>query len=181
MRWMLVVVGVALLGSSDRLVARSQTASANGIPLASLPDNPCDLLTSEQVAVATGLEVTEARHLPSIRKIVQAQNIGGEPEPGTICSYETRSEFGAVTVVVPPHADRSAASYWQDRERAFSTFPMSARMISGVGEDAWLGGGTGLHVLTRQGEYFMVGTQMYSRRSADLLVALARGVLDRLR
>jgi hypothetical protein len=83
-------------------------------------------------------------------------------------------------VVVPPAAERTAASYRQARERAFRP-PSLARTISGLGEDAW-GDGSGLSVLTQQGEYFMVGVQKPSGRLApDQLVALARAVLARLR
>jgi hypothetical protein len=82
-------------------------------------------------------------------------------------------------VVVPPDAERTAARYREARERAF-TPPSLAQVISGLGEDAW-GNGSGLSVLTRQGEYFTVGAQKCCGRSTpDQLVALARAVLDRL-
>jgi hypothetical protein len=174
------VVGVSLVGSSDLLLARSQTGRGNGTRLASLPDNPCDLLTREQVAVATGLHVINRRRDPDIRSVVDAQDAGREPGPGIICSYETRSAFGTLMVVVPPPAERTATSYRQARERAF-TPPSLAQVISALGEDAW-SSGSGVHVLTRHGEYFMVGVQKPSGRLApDQLVALARAVLARLR
>jgi hypothetical protein len=161
-------------------VSRSQTARTNGTRLASLPDNPCDLLTREQVAVASGLEVVDARRAPDIRSVVEAQDAGRDPAPGIICSYDTRSEFGTLMVVVPPPAERTAASYRQAREKAFMP-PSLAQVISGLGEDAW-SSGSGVHVLTGQGEYFVVGCQKCGGRSAPAqLVAIARAVMDRLR
>jgi hypothetical protein len=56
-----------------------------------------------------------------------------------------------------------------------------AEVISGIGADAW-SSGSGVHVLTRQGEYFMVGCQKCGGRSASAqLVAIARAVMNRLR
>lgn len=79
----------------------------------SLADNPCAVLNPEQVSAITGLEVTTAKRLPSIDKIVRAQNENREPDPGTIWSYETRSNFGSIMIVVPVRKERSAAEYWK--------------------------------------------------------------------
>ncbi len=156
------------------------TQASNEVRLAVLPDNPCELLTRAQVAVATGLDITAMARVPDIHQVVDARRAGREPEPGTICSYNTRGEFGGLTIVVPIPADRTAASYQQARERAFTPHTM-AQVISGIGADAW-SSGQSVHVLTRQGEYFMVVCQKCGGRSApDQLVALARAVMGRLR
>jgi len=145
---LLGAVGLAA-GLAGALVA--QTPS--GIQFAALPDNPCDLLTREQVAAATGLVVTSRRRKPDLMQIVAAQKTHRNPDPGTICSYETQSEFGQLKVVVPTPAERTAARYREARDHYLATYPGSARMVSGVGEEAWLAGGGDLWVLTRQGEF----------------------------
>ena len=120
------------------------------------------------------------RRAPGIDEIVHARNDGRKPEPGIICLYETRSEFGAISIVVPSPADRTTARYREAREKYFSAFPGSARAIPGLGEDAWIGGGAILQVLARKDQRFGVGTQKYSQRSEDLLIALARAVIGHL-
>lgn len=144
-----------------------------------LGDNPCDLFTAEEVAAITHFDVTEVRRVPSITKIVEARRSGREPGPGTICSYETNSDFGAIMVVVPLRSERDATNYWTNRERYFRTYPRSARPIPEIGIDAWLAAGTSLSVLTDQNEYFAISTQFYQRESAELVNRLARAVLGR--
>ena len=147
--------------------------------LTSLPENPCAVLTVEQVAAATGLRVTSMRRVASIPEIVPAQRERREPVAGSICSYETRSDFGELNIHVPRRTERRTASYWEARERYFGAFPGSAQAIPDLGIDAWLAGGASLHVLACQDEYFTVSTQMYQVRSRELLVALARAMLGR--
>ena len=145
----------------------------------SLPDNPCDLLTAAEIADVTGLEVTSIRRQPSIPKLVRAQREDREPEPGTICSFETRSPFGALLIAVPTPAERRGELYWGARSKYFETFPGSAQHIEGLGMDAWLAGGASLRVLVRENEYVMLSTQMYQRQSRELLVQIARSILRR--
>jgi hypothetical protein len=144
---------------------------------ASLPEDPCDVLTPAQVSAITGLEVTTARRVPSIAKVVQAGDENREPDPGTICSYETGSDFGAITIFVPAVAERRAAVYWGRRAKYFETFPGSAKPVAGLGKDAWAAGGNTLHVLIGEGQYFSLSTQMYQPGSGELLVKLARSVI----
>lgn len=148
--------------------------------LASLPENPCAVLTLEQVAAATGVDVTRMQRVPGIPKIVQAQREQREPGAGSICTYETRSDFGEINIHVPPRTERRTASYWEAREKYFRSFPGSAQTIPSLGADAWLAGGASLHVLARDDEYYTVSTQMYQRRSRELVIALARAILGRL-
>jgi hypothetical protein len=104
-----VVGGVALIGRNDLVVARSQTARANRTRLASLPDNPCDLLTREQVAVATGLDVINRRRDPDIRSFVEA---------GCMPSVSTSSQ----------KRQRGRVCLPQVRHRSQNTSPDSARL-----------------------------------------------------
>jgi len=148
--------------------------------LASLPDNPCEVLSVEQVAAAIGLEVTSAKRSPSIKESVRTERENQEPEPGSICSYETLSDFGAIVIYVPIRADRRAAEYWKTRAKYFEAFPGSAQFVPDLGTDAWLAAGKTLHVLIREDEYFSVSTQMYQPGSRELLVKIARVMLGQL-
>jgi hypothetical protein len=145
--------------------------------LASLPDNPCELISPAQLSAISGLKVTSVKRVPGIAKIDSAQSENREPGPGTICVYVTRSEFGDIMIAVPPRTDRSAAKYWEFRAKYFQTFPGSAQDVADLGMDAWLSGGTSLSVLVRGDEYFSLSTQMYQPRSHELLVNIARVVL----
>jgi hypothetical protein len=147
------------------------------VQVSSLPDNPCEVLNPAQVSAITGFAVTSAKRVPSIEKIVAAQSENREPSPGTICSYETRSAFGAIMIAVPARTGRSAAKYWETRAKYFETFSRSAQAVADLGMDAWLSGGTSLHVLVRGDDYFTLSTQMYQPRSRDLLVKIAKVML----
>ena len=147
---------------------------------ASLPDNPCEVLNPAQVSAITGVEVASANRVPSLDKVVQAQRENREPGPGTICLYETRSDFGAILLAVPARADRSAAEYWKTRAKYFETFPGAVQSVAGIGTDAWLSGGTALHVLVRGDEHFTLSTQMHQPGSRDLLAQIARVVSGQL-
>lgn len=143
--------------------------------LASLPDNPCELISAARVSAISGLKVTSVKRVPD--KIAMAQREYRDPGPGNICVYATRSEFGDIMIVVTPRAERSAAKYWKSRAEDFKTFPGSARDVADLGMDAWLSGGKTLSVLVRGDEYFGLMTQMYQPRSHDLLVRIAHAVL----
>lgn len=174
----LLLVTFALL--SCYTVTGQDNNTSKPARLASLPDNPCEVLNPAQVSAITGFEVTSARRVPSISKVVHAQRENLEPGPGTICSYETRSDFGAITIAVPARADRRAAVYWEIRARYFETFPGAALPVAGLGRDAWVAGGNTLHVLVGEDEYFTISTQMYQPQSRELLVNIARVVLEQL-
>jgi hypothetical protein len=173
-RILLAVVGMGCLPMS--CVVPSIHALSQSSPLG---DNPCDLFTTEELTTISHLYVREVRRVPSITKIVDAQRSERETGPGTICSYETDSDFGAIIVVVPLRSERDATNYWTNRERYFRTYPGSARPIPEIGVDAWLAAGTSLSVLTDQNEYFAISTQFYQRESAELVNRLARAVLGR--
>jgi hypothetical protein len=147
------------------------------VRLASLPENPCELISPAQVSAVSGLEVTSVKRVPSLEKIISAQSENREPGPGTICVYVTRSPFGDIMIGVTPRTERSAARYWESRAEYFETFPGSARDVADLGMDAWIAGSTSLTVLVRGDEYFGLSTQMYQPRSEALLVSIARVVL----
>jgi hypothetical protein len=138
------------------------------------------LLTVEQVAASSGLTVLAARRVPSIAEEVQGQRNGGPPTLGSICSYETTSDFGAITVGMLVSAESAAAKYWEAREWYFRAFPGSAQPIRDLGMDAWIGGFTRLRILVRENLQFTVATQMFpkgSRGSSDVIVKVARAIL----
>jgi hypothetical protein len=176
----ILLLFVTFASLSFSIAARQNNNTSKPARLASLPDNPCELLNPVQVSAVTDLQVTSAKRVPSIAKIVAAQRENREPDPGTICSYETLSDFGAIMIAVPTRADRRAAEYWKTRAKYFETYPGSAQFVAGLGIDAWLAGGATLHVLVREDEYFALSTQMYQPRSRELLVNIARVVLDQL-
>ena len=149
--------------------------------ITSLPEDPCKLLTRGEVSVATGLRVRQARRVPDIEEIVNAGREGRAPRTSTICTYDTPGDLVAITIIVPPVSDRSAAAYRSAREAYFRQYQGSARDVSGVGEDAWLGAGNTLHVLAGENAYFIVTTRMARPSSPDVVTAVARAAIDRLR
>jgi len=148
--------------------------------IASLPENPCELLTASQVAAATSLRVRQARRVPDIEEIIRSEREGRTARTNTICSYDTASDIVAITIIVPPLPERSSAAYLSAREAYFRQYPGSGQHVSGIGEDAWLAAGTTLHVLAGRNARFIVATRMAQPRSREVVVAVARAVLDRL-
>src|SRR5262245_47324145 len=171
---LLLLATFALLSGS--IATGQDNNTSKPARLGSLPDNPCELLTQAQVSAITGLEVTSVRRLRGIFAGHEAR----DPDAGRICSYQTRSEFGAITIAIEARADRRTAVYWEKRAKYFETFPGTAKGVADLGMDAWVAEGNNLHVLVREDEYFALGTQMRQPRSRDLLVNIARVALDQL-
>ena len=168
--------GALLIGDA----ASAQDAKPRGEPrLTSLPDNPCDLLTPAQLAEATGLPVVAAARKPDIFKLVRAQRENRDPEPGRICSYETGTAVGAVSLYVPKREERSTLRYWESRTRYLERPGGIVDPIAGLGADAWLSGKASLHVLVCEDEHFTVSVQHYHPDNEELLIRVARRVLDR--
>ena len=147
---------------------------------ATLPENPCELLTRGDVSVATGLRVRRARKVPDIEEIVAAGRAGRPAHTSTICSYDTGGELVAITITVPPLENRNAAAYNSEREAYFRHNPGLAKSITGIGEDAWLARGTTLHVLAGPNAHFTVATRTARPNSADVVAKVARAVVERL-
>jgi hypothetical protein len=148
--------------------------------IASLPENPCELLTASQVAAATGLPVRQARRLPDIEEIIRAEREGRPARANTICSYDTPSDIVAITIVVPPVSDRNSGAYTSARDAYFQQYPGSGRTVSGVGDDAWLAAGNTLHVFAGKNAHFIVATRMAQPKSPEVVAAVARAVIERL-
>ncbi len=182
-----VLTGVLLLSSSSCSSGGGSTgAGAPPAPaaaarrIAALPENPCELLTRGEVSIATGLRVRRARKVPDIEEIVAAGREGRAANTSTICSYDTGGELVAITIIVPPLSDRNAAAYRSAREAYFRQYPGSAKPVAGIGEDAWLAGGTTLHVLAGPNAHFTVATRMAQPSSPDVVAKVARAVVERL-
>ena len=148
--------------------------------IATVPENPCELLTRGEVAVATGLRVRQARRVPDIEEIIQSEKEGRPARTSTICSYDTPTDIVAITIIVPPVSERGSAAYVSAREAYFRQYPGSGRHVSGIGEDAWLAAGTTLHVLAGKNANFIVATRTAQPNSPDVVVAVARAVLQKL-
>jgi hypothetical protein len=118
--------------------------------------------------------------VPDIEEIIRAQKEGRPARTNTICSYDTPGDLVAIIIIVPPVTGRNAAAYTSARDTYFRQFPGSARPISGIGEDAWLSGGSTLHVLAGKEAYFIVATQMAEPSSPEVVTAVARAVLQKL-
>ena len=165
-------------GSNPEAGAPPPPATARRI--ASLPENPCELLTRGEVSVATGLRVRRARKVPDIEEIVAAGREGRAAHTSTICSYDTGGELVAITITVPPLANRNATSYQSEREAYFRLHPGAAKRVAGIGADAWLAEGTTLHVLAGPNAHFTVATRNSQPNSADVVAKVARAVVERL-
>lgn len=168
MRRSVLVAGLVVLGGC----ALGGRAAA----LPELPEDPCKLLSAEEVSAVTGLQVAEGRREQGIGSSAD----GRAPGPGTICVYDTGGDFGAIQVIVPPPGERRTEAWRAAREAYFRQFPGSAAAVPGLGEDAWFAAGSTLHVLARDGVHFTLATRMAQPRSRELLTALARAVLGRL-
>ena len=154
-------------------------ALAIGRAAPALPENPCDLIGAVDLSIVGQLVAEPGRRVPGKGELVAAEREQRLPRPGALCVFETGPEFGGIYVSVLPRAERSAARYWDARESYFRTFGRSGRPIPGVGQDAWLGGGTSLHVLIRDDEYFTLTTQYYQPESGELLAKIAKFILSK--
>jgi hypothetical protein len=132
------------------------------------------------VSVATGLRVRRARRVPDIEEIVAAGKEGRAAHTSTICSYDTGGELVAITITVPPLENRNAAAYRSEREAYFRQHPGPAKPVTGIGQDAWLSGGTTLHVLAGPNAHFTVATRIAQPNSPDIVAKVARAVIERL-
>ena len=162
------MIGLALLA-----------ALAMGPDTPVLPENPCDLIAPADLAVVGQLVVVPGRRVPGKLESVAPRDPQRNPPAGSICVFGSGPEFGEIMVAVAPRAERRAAKYWEARESYFRAFTRSGRPIPGVGQDAWLGGGTSLHVLIRDDEYFTVTTQYYQPESGELLTKIAKFIVSK--
>lgn len=135
-----------------------------------VPDNPCDLLTVEQMAKASGLTVLSARREPG----------RDQPPPGNWCVYETGGAYGGIYLSLVRSEIPLAARFRERREQYFKTYPGAAVAIPNLGIDAWIGGFVNLRVLVRDNVEVTVFTQSFpagSRGSADVVEAIGRALV----
>jgi len=146
--------------------------------LAALPENPCDLLSARQVAAATGLEIVAVKRVLSQRQSIEAGKPGYQPPAGSICSYETRSQLGSISIIPPlrrgPLGTRSAAP------NCGPPVAPSARSVSSPDGRFWGSGGT-IAVCVGPDLIVWISVQMaHERRASDAAVGVARAILQRL-
>jgi uncharacterized protein (DUF1697 family) len=179
-----LVLFVLALGTQGCSSGRGATAAPGSAPevvrrkVASLPENACELLTAQEVSAAGGQHVSNAHRVPDIGEIIRAQKEGRTARANYICAYDTMNEIGGISIIVPPVSEQSRAAYHREREDYFRQF--SGKNINGVGEDAWFAGGTTLHVLAGETAQFMVATRSARDDSREIVIAVAKAVLDRL-
>jgi hypothetical protein len=116
--------------------------------------------------------------MPDIGEIIRAEKEGRTARASTICSYDTPTEFESITIIVPPVSDQSSAAY--RRARDDYSLRSHAEPIAGLGEGAWLAAGTTLHVLAGKSAQFIVSTRASREGSREVVIAVAKAVLDRL-
>ena len=180
-----LVVAVAILlaaCSSGRSSAPSPAAPPTPAPTAPtfvgyLPQNPCELLTTEQVAAASGIRILSARRVPDISEIIRAERENRSARASTICNYDSSADVGDIVVIIPEVSQQNVAAYRKSRDEYARNF--SAQKISGVGEDAWLAGGNTLHVLAGRNAQFIVATRYWQQNSRDVVIAVAKSILSR--
>jgi hypothetical protein len=85
--------------AASRMLAVAAVVGCSAPALTALPENPCDLLSVEELAAATGVKISGANRVLGQRESFEAARSGQEPRPGSICRYETPSEFGSIAVI----------------------------------------------------------------------------------
>jgi hypothetical protein len=130
------------------------TSNGGASPEPSLPRDPCQLLTIEEVEAGTGSTVVRAGLVPDER-LIRPQ--GGEefdlPPIFTAnpCEYVTDGMHASIVIYVDPHG---APDFVDQRDRD----PVNTETIDGVGDEAFAHGLASLHVRVGDG-YFVLGTQ----------------------
>jgi hypothetical protein len=173
-----LVVLAACSGRRSSSPAAAPPAPAEKGRFIRLPDNPCDLLTAEQVAAASGVKILSARRVPDIGEIVRAQREDRRARPGTICNYDSSANVGDIVIIVPEVSQQSVDGYRKARDEYARNF--RAEKISGVGDEAWMAGGNTLHVLAGRNAQFIVATRYWQPNSRDVVIAVAKSVISRI-
>lgn len=130
-----------------------------------LPDDPCALVTVEEVEAAIESTVVKSGLVPDERL--------RRPQDSNPCEYVTDGKHTSITLYVYPHGAADFALY-RDRD------PPNTEAIAGLGDEAFTFGRASLYVRIGDG-YFVLTTQ----HGAGLpgvrdLQRLARSALDRL-
>jgi hypothetical protein len=152
-----------LLLTACRSAAVPQASTAAILPL----DEPCALLSRQDIQTVTGSPVTRVHH-PISKKT-------GKPMKDT-CSYEADRPYGAIIVWL----DRSGERDFHRHVEELARDPHQVvEVVPGLGDEAYLIGRTELMVL-RSGEVTTVGSQYYAPDGAAILIRLAGLALDGL-
>lgn len=119
------------------------------------PEEPCDLLSPEQVQRAIGTEVTTEREVDS-------------HDPATrICSYETREPWASVGVVLETGITPS-----EFRKRARRD-AINTEATAGIGDDAFIHGCASINVLLGE---VVVGMSVQHLTSCDETAEVLRNL-----
>ncbi|HUQ18459.1 MAG TPA: hypothetical protein VM099_02505 [Gemmatimonadaceae bacterium] len=166
--------------SSGRAPTKTAAAPARAVErrLSTIPDDPCELLTSADVSKAAGISIQSARRVPDIGEIVRAQRENRVARAGNLCNYDSTASIGDIVVAVPDISAQSIAAFRKEREEYSKNF--RAESIVGVGYEAWLAGGNTLHVLAARNLQFVVATRYWQPDSRDAVVRVAKLILSRI-
>lgn len=174
---LIVVAGCSGSSPAPRPGAPPRPARVETGRFIRLPENPCELLTAEQVAAASGVKILSARRVPDIGEIIRAQKENRRARPGTICNYDSSADVGDIVIIVPEVSQQSVEGYRKARDEYARSW--RAETISGVGDEAWMAGGTTLHVLAGRNAQFIVATRYWQQNSRDVVIAVAKSILSR--
>ena len=133
---------------------QAMTSGVDASHLQSLSQDPCALVTVEEVEAATGGTVVRAGLIPDERLIRPPDAEEFDlPQIFTAnpCEYVLDSMYASITVYVDPHG---AGDFSDQRERD----PINTETIEDVGDEAYAHGLASLHVRVGDG-YFVLATQ----------------------
>ena len=109
-----------------------------------LPDDPCALVSVEEVEAATGSTVVRSGPVPD-----KLMHVPTAPNP---CEYVTDGQHGSIVVSVHPDG---AAEFTRQRDRD----PVNTVAIEGVGDESFAHALASLSVRVGDG-YFVLSTQL---------------------
>jgi hypothetical protein len=69
--------------------------------LAVLPENPCELLSVQQVSAAAGVQVSGAQRVPGQQGSLEAGAASQPPASGSICRYDSPTPLVSIAVFFP--------------------------------------------------------------------------------
>lgn len=98
------------------------------------PDDPCALLTPQEVSEAIGLEVEEEREVPSKSDGVKGQS-------SRLCLYDTTEPYGSIVVYLNSEVAE------KDFRKNMRRDPINTEEVPDVGDLAFIHGGAGIQIL----------------------------------
>lgn len=143
-------------------------------PPKALPNDPCQILSKEQVSNATDLAIVGSRGVPGMGKSVRSQQEGREPS-ADFCIYSTASGSPAAMISVPRVDDPNFGSYRKYRQEYARAFKVQS--VKGIGQDAWIRGNF-IAVLVGHDRYFTA--ELQENFTKERLLSLARSAWTEL-